>query len=53
MYPDEPPLPFSEEYFNQRAEILCHEQILIRALSFDLSVHHPHPYLVQFVHSKS
>jgi hypothetical protein len=41
----------SRQYWSRKASLLAHEQRLLRALGFDLTIAHPHPLFYHFLHA--
>ncbi len=40
-----------QQYWELRDEVVASEQLLLRALNFDLHVEHPHKYLLNYLKS--
>ncbi|XP_001634968.3 cyclin-T1 isoform X2 [Nematostella vectensis] len=48
LHRDGPPLnPESEEYLQQAQDLIENESILLQTLGFEVTVHHPHTYVVK------
>ncbi|XP_068749419.1 cyclin-T1-like isoform X2 [Montipora capricornis] len=50
LHRDGPPLdPKSEEYLQQAQDLIENESILLQTLGFEITVHHPHTYVVKCI----